>query len=92
MEDRAPVRVAGVTARQGIDADAVLEVLVGPDALDDHDTALLAGAGLDVDDDGSALVADGEPVADADTEILTVVRVQERRRAAVRAGASWASP
>src|SRR6266478_6924978 len=58
VEDGAPVGVAGLGAGERVDADAPHEVAIRPDPFDDHDTPLLARAGLRVRDHLAALVAE----------------------------------
>ncbi len=42
---------ACVSANKGVDAEAVLKCMIGPNAFDDHNTRLLVGGNFDMDDD-----------------------------------------
>src|SRR5262249_52791037 len=63
VEDGAAGRAAGLGAGQGVDADPLLEGVVGPDPLDDDDAALQPVEGLGVDDDAALAIAEADPVA-----------------------------
>src|SRR6185437_8753576 len=80
MEHRAAVGPAGVRRRDGVDADAGLEVAVRPDALDDHDAALMPLLRPGMNDRLAALVADTDAIALGDAHGRTVLGVHHRRR------------
>jgi len=81
MKYAAAVRWPGVSTNKSIDSQAVLEGVVGPNALNHCDPGLLVTGDFNVDDDFAALISNPYPVAFLYVKMSHVCNTQLNSRA-----------